>query len=1021
MHSCMGKVAFSSTIPRLRVFELCLPVLMTHRRVWSRILFVCLSALVGIALSARAQTTAPNEWTWMGGSNSVTSANGQPGVYGTLGMAATTNIPGGRDSAATWSDTSGNFWLFGGEGVDANGNFGGLNDLWEFNPSTNQWNWMGGSSAVPSSCAGSTTIPCGQPGVYGVLGAAAATNIPGARTGAASWSDSSGNFWLFGGYGLGADQNIGELNDLWEFNPTTKEWTWVGGSDTVGSNAGQPGMYGIFGSAAVSNIPGGRDSAATWTDNNGNFWLFGGEGMDANGDFAQLDDMWEFDPSTSEWTWVGGSSTLPAACAMTTTAHCGWPTAYGVLGVASPGIGPGSRVAPATWKDKDGNFWLFGGLDTIFSGSSDFGWVDQYDLWEFSPSTNQWAWVGGNNTTGCGESTSEQWCGQNGMYGMQGVPAIVNIPPSRNSAVTWTDAAGNFWLLGGNQLTTTDSGGICNDLWVFEPTANEWAWMGGNAQISIYSCEDITTGTYGVLGSPGPSNLPSGRVGGASWTDSSGNLWLFGGLGYATGNVLPFSAVDLNDLWVYQASAPSPQPSFEVIASPNPINIDANGAGSSTTTTGTTTVNVVGADGFASPVTLSAATDTCNGITCITGSFSPSTTTGAGSSTLTISVTGSAVLIPGPIPLTVIATSGSISQSTQVIVDVTKIGTIVAPTFSVPTGTYAAPLTVDLSDSYLTDYNNMFIYYTTDGTTPTATSSVYVSPITMSSTTTLRAIAIDPFFDQSAVSSATYTIAPATPAPNFMPGGGTYSSPQSVTLTDSIPGATIYYSAGGSTPTTSSTIYSGPITVSSSETLEAIASANGYASSIVATATYDLPIPGFSIAGTAVSVAPGAITGNTSAITLAPSNGFTGVVSLSCAITPVATSAPATCSIPASVTIIGSTPQTVTLTVNTTSASLALNGTRSLFRPLMDVSALACILLVGIPVRRRGWWTMFGMLVLVFFVVAGAIGCGGGGNAGSGENGGGANPGTTPGSYTVTVTGTSGNITQKGTVSLTVQ
>jgi hypothetical protein len=81
-------------------------------------------------------------------------------------------------------------------------------------------------------------------------------------------------------------------------------------------------------------------------------------------------------------------------------------------------------------------------------------------------------------------------------------------------------------------------------------------------------------------------------------------------------------------------------------------------------------------------------------------------------------------------------------------------------------------------------------------------------------------------------------------------------------------------------------------------------------------------------------------------------------------------------------------------------------------------TTLACILLVGIPVRRRRWWSILGMLVL-FSVLGGALGCGGSGNGGGG--GGGGNAGTTPGTYIITVTGTSGNITQEGTVSLTVQ
>jgi hypothetical protein len=78
--------------------------------------------------------------------------------------------------------------------------------------------------------------------------------------------------------------------------------------------------------------------------------------------------------------------------------------------------------------------------------------------------------------------------------------------------------------------------------------------------------------------------------------------------------------------------------------------------------------------------------------------------------------------------------------------------------------------------------------------------------------------------------------------PVFSPGAGTYSSVQKVTITDPTPGATIYYAING-TPTASSTKYAGAITVSASETLEAIATAPNYVQSPVAKAAYTMKIP----------------------------------------------------------------------------------------------------------------------------------------------------------------------------------
>jgi hypothetical protein len=87
-------------------------------------------------------------------------------------------------------------------------------------------------------------------------------------------------------------------------------------------------------------------------------------------------------------------------------------------------------------------------------------------------------------------------------------------------------------------------------------------------------------------------------------------------------------------------------------------------------------------------------------------------------------------------------------------------------------------------------------------------------------------------------------------------------------------------------------------------------------------------------------------------------------------------------------------------------------------------ATLACLLLFGIPARRRTWRTMLGMLLLLVSVACGAVACGGGGDAsrgGGGGSGGTGHAGTTAGNYTVTVTATSGNLTAQGPITLTVQ
>lgn len=164
-----------------------------------------------------------------------------------------------------------------------------------------------------------------------------------------------------------------------------------------------------------------------------------------------------------------------------------------------------------------------------------------------------------------------------------------------------------------------------------------------------------------------------------------------------------------------------------------------------------------------------------------------------------------------------------------------------APTFSPAGGTYSSAQSVTISSATA----GVSIYYTTDGSTPTTASTLYTAPVAVSATTTIKAIAAGGGHTQSAVASATYTInIPQAAAPTFNPPGGTYTSAQSVTISSTTPGAVIYYTADGSTPTTASTTYSAPVNVSATTTLKAIATAAGYTQSAVSTAAYTISAGG---------------------------------------------------------------------------------------------------------------------------------------------------------------------------------
>jgi hypothetical protein len=183
------------------------------------------------------------------------------------------------------------------------------------------------------------------------------------------------------------------------------------------------------------------------------------------------------------------------------------------------------------------------------------------------------------------------------------------------------------------------------------------------------------------------------------------------------------------------------------------------------------------------------------------------------------------------------------------------------------------------------------------------------------------------------------------------------------------------------------------------------------------------PNPGFTITGTAVSVTAGAASGNSSAVTVAPAGGFTGSVALAATITssPSGGQSLPTLSFGSTnpVSITGTVAGTAALTIATTTAggcTQAYQAPRGLPWYTGGGAVLGCVLLFGVPARRRRWRLALALLALFGTLMGGLLACGGGGSSPPCTT----IPGTTPGAYTITVTGTSGASTATGTVNLTV-
>jgi len=432
-----------------------------------------------------------NQWTWQNGPN-VTNVGG---TYGSKTVPSNLNVPGARYGAVTWTDNSGNLWLFGGNGVAA-GIESYLNDLWEWNGT--KWAWMNGSNDTDAI------------GIYnptdGVL-------VPGARIGAVGWKDSSGNLWLFGGYGFDSlsTDDPGPLNDLWEYIPSpgkTGTWTFISGSEFINGT----GTYGTKGSGSSTTVPGSRYYASSSTDASGNFWLFGGYGFDstpAPGNEGSLNDLWEYSTTTSQWTWISGSNLQ------------GQSPTYGTQGSGTKSTVPGARQGLVSWIDSSGNFWLFGGLG--IDSKNNYGALN--DTWEYMPSTSDWVWQGPSDSNVADQPGNYVAIGQTGT------------PGGRSWPTGWLDSSGNFWLFGGQEAGDGDG---LNDLWLY--SNGNWTWESGSSSPN-------QLGNYpSAVGITGPNYAPGARWDMASWLDKNNNLWLFGGSGF--GNADPPGV--LNDLWEFQ-------------------------------------------------------------------------------------------------------------------------------------------------------------------------------------------------------------------------------------------------------------------------------------------------------------------------------------------------------------------------------------------------------------------------------------------------------------------------------------
>ena len=162
--------------------------------------------------------------------------------------------------------------------------------------------------------------------------------------------------------------------------------------------------------------------------------------------------------------------------------------------------------------------------------------------------------------------------------------------------------------------------------------------------------------------------------------------------------------------------------------------------------------------------------------------------------------------------------------------------TVATPEFSVASGAVNSGTEVTITCST----EGAKIYYTTDGTEPTASGTEYTAAISVTPPMTLKAIAVKDGMNNSDVASASYTIKGTVATPEFSVASGAVNSGTSVTISCSTEGAKIYYTTDDSDPTAESTPYSEAISVTEAVTLKAIAVKSGMNNSAVASVSYTI-------------------------------------------------------------------------------------------------------------------------------------------------------------------------------------
>lgn len=381
--------------------------------------------------------------------------------------------------------------------VDTNGHFwlmdqGYTDVLWRYD-GTN-WAWMFGDTIYQLHFR------------YVDQGICDATNTPGRRYYSANASDNEGNLWLYGGFGHKNDYREPAFSDLWQWNG--KCWTLLAGDSTPFKKT----VYGQKGVPHANNHPGIRNNAVMWCDSKNNLWLFGGDSLG-----MQRNDLWKWDGQN--WTWVHG------------------PKWYGnVEPFPENGVKVDSShplpLSSAAGVCKNDTLYLFGGYRLYLSPFSKHRGYHN-GLWQFDG--YKWTLLSGSDSL---QFQRDYQRPDGHVY-------------ERANACLWKDLRGDIWMFGGEKIIASDYDNQprYNDLWRWD--GSKWHKVKTINHDQYQVTQHSPFGYYGERSVADNHNIPGGRSYTGCWVDSTGNFWVYGGIGMGSHQSSYKDPSFLSDLWKF--------------------------------------------------------------------------------------------------------------------------------------------------------------------------------------------------------------------------------------------------------------------------------------------------------------------------------------------------------------------------------------------------------------------------------------------------------------------------------------